>query len=86
MKNPIACDLHDYFEIVCMRQSNIQLTLRNGQKIEGHALDIVTIDKVEFIKLVTLERQTIEIALTDIQILSAINNEQDEHNFTIQIP
>lgn len=85
MKKTIACDLHDHFEIVCMRRSNIQLTLLDGQVLEGQALDIATFDKAEFIKLVTHENENIEIALTNIQTLSAINNRQSEHNFTVEI-
>ena len=85
MKKPIACDLHDHFEIVCMRNSNIQLTLMDGQVVEGQALDIATIDKIEFIKLVTHANQIIEIALTNIRTLSAINNRQSQHNFTVEI-
>ena len=85
MKKPIACDLHDHFEIVCMRHSNIQLVLLDSQVVEGQALDIATIDKAEFIKLVTHENEIIEIALTNIQTLSAINNRQSEHNFTVAV-
>lgn len=80
----IACDIHDYFEIVCMRKSQLKLTLHNQQIIEGQALDIKVFDRIEYIQL-KRGRQHHMVALTDIQLLSAINNTIESHNFSLTI-
>ena len=63
MKKIISCNIHDHFEIACMRRSLITLTLHNGSMIEGQAIDLVTKNKNEFICLKTpnQEAETKEI-------------------------
>ena len=51
MANIIACHVHDYFEIACMRRSHIVLTLHDGRVIKGTAIDLLTEDKNEFVCL-----------------------------------
>ncbi len=38
----ISCELHDFVEVACMYGYQVRLTLKNGQTIEGKAIDIVT--------------------------------------------
>ena len=51
MKKIISCNIHDYFEIACMRKSTITLTLHDGNIIKGQAVDLITKNKSEFICL-----------------------------------
>ncbi len=85
MTKPISCDLHDYFEIVCMRKSAIIVTLKNGERIHGSAVDIVVLERQEILK-VKLANSVIEsVLLIDIAKLEAINNPVPEHNFVVSV-
>jgi len=81
----ISCDLHDYFESVCVRKNTVQVALLNGQSIEGIAVDIVTKDKQELLRLNVKNQETTDIPLLSIKQLSAVNNVPSSHNFTINI-
>lgn len=83
IKSVISCEQHDYFEIVCMRQSFVELTLDNGQLKAGYALDLMFDSKhqSEMIKL----KQSTETQLIDIKqvkVLAAVNN-NPAHNFKV---
>ncbi|GLX78293.1 hypothetical protein tinsulaeT_16330 [Thalassotalea insulae] len=82
MTTNISCDAHDYFEIVCMRRSQIRVTTYSKQGIEGIAWDIKLIDKVEMI-CIRQRDNTAFIALTDINSLTAFGNQQSQHNFSV---
>ncbi|WP_292953280.1 Rho-binding antiterminator [Nitrosomonas sp.] len=43
-KNVIACELHDYVEVACMYNYQLKLILKDGQVMEGKAVDIVQSD------------------------------------------
>lgn len=48
----ISCSDYDYVEIACMHRYPVRLSMKNGQKIEGTALDTTRNDvKAECIKL-----------------------------------
>lgn len=79
----ISCDLHDYFEIVCMRQSQVRIDTQ-GDFFKGVAMDIVVKDNGENLLLKTEEGQRL-IALTDIDKLESMDNAIDAHNFVVKI-
>ena len=71
MKKIISCDVHDHFEIACMRQSEVSLKLHNGQIITGRAKDLVTENKAEYVCLeITGQEQHERINLIDINALT----------------
>ncbi|MCP5209311.1 MAG: transcriptional regulator [Hahellaceae bacterium] len=51
MEKIIACDIHDYFEIACMRSLAVGLLLHSGDSVEGRAKDLITKDRKEFLVL-----------------------------------
>ncbi|MCW8877546.1 MAG: Rho-binding antiterminator [Kangiellaceae bacterium] len=52
MSKLISCDIHDYFEIACMRREKVQIESDElEEKLEGLAIDIVVKDRQEFIVL-----------------------------------
>ncbi len=51
MPNIIACEIHDYFEAVCMHQFELEISLNNGQRLSGAARDIVVKDRQEYLVL-----------------------------------
>ena len=69
MKKIISCNIHDHFEIACMRRSKIALTLHNGSVVEGQAIDLVTKDKNEFIYLKVQDQEVEQINLLEIKTL-----------------
>ncbi|AWB65832.1 hypothetical protein C2869_04975 [Saccharobesus litoralis] len=84
MTKLISCDLHDHFEIVCMRRSQVQVTLADGNKQTGQALDIVLENGKEWLKLQT-DSELLSINLLDINCLAAINNPIAAHNFVVEL-
>jgi len=75
MRKIINCNVHDHFEIACMRQSVIQLTLHDGREIIGRAKDLVTKNKSEFIFLeIDNQDDNERINLTDIHTLTIEGN------------
>ena len=69
MTKIISCNVHDHFEIACMRRSKITLSLHNGQIIKGQAVDLITKNKNEFIYLTTQENEEKHINLLNINTL-----------------
>ena len=47
MNKRISCDAHDYFEIVCMRRSQILVSTNSNEKYQGMAFDINVIEDKE---------------------------------------
>jgi len=61
MTQNISCQLHDYIEIACMYGYQVKLHLKNGQVIEGKAMDTYTSpDKREYL-VIGDEHQKIEL-------------------------
>ena len=85
MTKHISCDLHDYFEIVCMRQSNVQVKLKSNQIYQGIAIDIKVQNNCELLVIELNNGQLEYITLTDISQLSACANDIDSHNFEISL-
>lgn len=46
-KDVISCELHDFVEVACMYKYQLRLTLKNGEVIEGKAIDILSINQQE---------------------------------------
>jgi len=76
MTKIIKCNVHDYFEIACMHRSQITLTLDNGKTVQGHAIDLVTKNKNEFIHLLTAEKIEKHINLLEIDTLKIKGSEE----------
>lgn len=76
MDKIIACDIHDYFEIACMRRSAIRLFLHSGLLIEGQARDVLTKEGKEFLVLTLGDpssKQTDVINLMDIKEMTLLD-------------
>lgn len=83
MTNNISCDAHDYFEIVCMRRSQVKITAKNNKKYYGMATDIKLVNKQEYL-LISDDINTQQILLSDVKQLEAIGNSVSQHNFSIK--
>lgn len=82
MKKNISCDAHDYFEIVCMRQSHIKITSKDNKKYVGVAVGIQIIQKQEYLQIDDgINPQ--QLLLSDVKQLEALGNTIDQHNFII---
>lgn len=46
-KDVISCELHDFVEVACMYKYQLKLTLKNGEVIEGKAIDILSLNQQE---------------------------------------
>lgn len=68
MANVIKCELYDYFEIACMRRSEVLLELHSGESIQGVARDLATKEGKEFIVL-NADGVDRRINLKDIDVL-----------------
>ena len=84
MAKIITCDAHDYFEIVCMRRSQIKITTHSNKKYYGTAIDINKMNYQEVLKI-QVNTQYEYVLLTDIKKLEAIGNKSAQHNFLIQL-
>ena len=73
MTDIISCEIHDYFEIACMRKSVIDLELHTKQLIGGVALDVFKRNGKEYLKLET-SSSIEDIELTSIASLSLKKN------------
>ncbi len=82
MKNNISCDAHDYFEIACMRRSQVKVTAKSNKKYSGIATNIKLINKQEYL-LISDGMNTQQILLSDVKQLEAIGNSVSQHNFSI---
>ena len=76
MGNLISCDLHDYFEIVCMHQSTVTVTMQNNTVHTGQAKNIVIKNKQELLELNVL-KQVVYLKLTDIKHMCSAQDNID---------
>lgn len=83
MTSRISCDRHDYFEIVCMRQSTVSITVANGVTYHGTAINLTTRKGAEWIEIQLTSGEVKHINLTDVTKLSASGNQLSNHNFDI---
>ncbi len=62
VKSAISCELHDYIEIACMHGYRVKLTLRDGQTVEGKALDtLTTADRREYLVIDNGQKERVEL-------------------------
>ncbi len=62
--NVIDCELHDFVEVACMYRYQLKLILKDGQVIEGKAIDIAnTPDKRECLVIENDARQQVDLTL-----------------------
>ena len=68
----ISCELHDFVEVVCMYNYHLKLILKNGQIIEGKAIDIVnTPERRECLVIDGDTRQQIDLTrLSKMEVLT----------------
>ena len=70
----ISCHLHDYIEIACLYQYQVELHLEQGDRLTGHAMTVETgPDKHEYLLLKTHNR-TSKVLLTDISKMKAVTH------------
>jgi Rho-binding antiterminator len=71
-KEVISCELHDFVEVVCMYGYQLRLILKNGEVIEGKAVDILSIDQQELLVVDDSgeKKQVDLIALAKMQVLT----------------
>jgi Rho-binding antiterminator len=82
MANNISCEAHDYFEIVCMRHSLIEVTTKDNKKYHGIATDIKLVEKREYLNIIN-GNEVQQVLLSDVQKLEAVRNTPAQHNFSI---
>ena len=68
----ISCQTHDYIEIACIYGYRLQLTLDNGEIIEGQALTTLTSGKQEFLVIHQQRDQQQRIELNRIKTMQAL--------------
>lgn len=68
MADTIKCSLYDYFEIACMRRSQVSLELHTGESLSGIATELSTRGGKEFLVL-SADDTVHEINLMDINVL-----------------
>ena len=76
MTKIISCNIHDHFEIACMRRSQITLSLHNGHTVTGNAVDLITKNKSEFISLDLEDKRNERINLLEINTLQISGSEE----------
>lgn len=69
MSKPINCDVHDHFEIACMRRATVEIELKTNVSIRGLALDVFARKGKEFLSIQTDELAQ-EIELSSIEALT----------------
>jgi len=84
MANNISCEAHDYFEIVCMRRSLIEVTTKDNKKYHGIATDIKLVEKREYLNIIN-GNEVQQVLLSDVQKLEALGNSATQHNFSITV-
>jgi len=83
MANKISCDAHDYFEIVCMRQSKIEVMTKANVTYAGIATDIIKLNGQEVLTIKAQEYLE-EVPLIEVKTLTAIGNKLAGHNFSVE--
>lgn len=67
----ISCDLHDYIEIACMFRYPVRVTLKQGQVLEGVAVDTQrNAQREECLQLQQTNGLTL-VVLTDMAVMEA---------------
>ena len=84
MANNISCEAHDYFEIVCMRRSLIEVTTKDNKKYHGIATDIKLVEKQEYLNIID-GNEIRQVLLSDVKKLEALGNSATQHNFYITV-
>jgi Rho-binding antiterminator len=84
MANNISCEAHDYFEIVCMRRSLIEVTTKENKKYHGIATDIKLVEKQEYLNIID-GNEIRQVLLSDVKKLEALGNSATQHNFSITV-
>ncbi len=84
MANNISCEAHDYFEIVCMRRSLIEVTTKDNKKYHGIATDIKLVEKQEYLNIID-GNEIRQVLLSDVKKLEALGNSATQHNFSITV-
>jgi Rho-binding antiterminator len=71
-KDVIPCELHDFVEVACMYRYQLKLILKNGEVIEGKAVDILSVDQQELLVVdAGGEKKQIDLmALSKMQVLT----------------
>lgn len=57
----ISCELYDYLEIACLYGYQVRLKLKDGQQIEGKAVDIATVEKREYLLICNDKQHSIDL-------------------------
>jgi Rho-binding antiterminator len=83
MTENISCDAHDYFEIVCMRQSKIEVTTKTNETFLGIATDIVKLHDQEVLTI-KAQAHLAKVPLIEVKRLTAIGNQVTSHNFSVE--
>lgn len=83
MNKNISCDAHDYFEIVCMRQSKIEVTTKKNEIFLGIAMDIIKLNDQEVL-MIKVQAHLEKVPLIEVKKLTAIGNQVSNHNFSIE--
>lgn len=68
----ISCAVHDYVEIACMYRFTVKLTLKNGQTIEGKAVQTVINESKEECVVLDIETGNKEIVLEQLVSMEAV--------------
>ena len=70
MNKIISCDIHDHFEIACMRRAKVTAVMHNAESHSGIAVDLETKNKREYLHLQKEGDQSVlKIDLLDIKTL-----------------
>lgn len=82
MENNISCDAHDYFEIVCMCLTLIQVTTKDDKKYYGIATDIKLVKRKEYLQI-NDGIKIHQVALSEVKQLESLGNNMAQHNFSV---
>ena len=66
---PINCDDYDYLELACQHHLELMIELKNGEKLEAKASDLLLRKKVEYL-IVEQSGQVRELRLDSISSFS----------------
>jgi len=70
-KEVISCELHDFVEVACMYGYQLRLILKDGETVEGRAVDIVSENQQELLVIDNDARQQIDLmTLAKMQVLT----------------
>jgi len=71
MNPPIACHLHDYIEIACLYNLEIELELTDGKHLRGRAMTTKTLNREELLLMRSNEKE-ITISLNQLKRMKAL--------------